>query len=374
MACASHGGSDAHVERRARDPRRRRPQRGTTSPAARPSRATRPRRSRSAVPASSPRSIRHNCSGKHAFGLAFAAAEGWPTEGYIDKGHPLQDAMEGGMAEATRVRPGELTRATDGCGMRTFSVPIARLAAAFGRLASGGLGPAGERLTAAMTRPPAARRLRRRDRHRADARPPAAGLQDRRRGRARHRPARRPRRRAQGARRRHPRARRRRAAAARGALGDRGRRRRARRAAGGAGATTRAASASAAPRRRSPRDRRRRDRPRHGRAGPGAQPHRRRAAGARAARRAAPPRSASTPSCTSTTSPPCAPTRTTRARRRRATSCSGSTRHAARHAPGPDAPRTATSTSSAPGTSRGATSRSPARSRTATCTAAARST
>ena len=84
--------------------------------------------------------MRHNCSGKHAFGLAYATAEGWPAEGYIDKGHPLQDAMESGLAEATRVAPGELTRATDGCGMRTFSVPIARLAAAFGRLASGDLG------------------------------------------------------------------------------------------------------------------------------------------------------------------------------------------------------------------------------------------
>src|SRR4029079_17382456 len=96
--------------------------------------------------------------GKHAFGLAFAAAEGWPTEGYIDKGHPLQDAMEGGMGAAASVRPGELTRATDGCGMRTFSVPIARLAAAFGRLASGGLGPAGGRLPAGGAPPPPPRR------------------------------------------------------------------------------------------------------------------------------------------------------------------------------------------------------------------------
>jgi L-asparaginase II len=40
--------------------------------------------------------------------------------------------------------------ATDGCGMRTFAVPLAALARAFGALASGGLGPSGERCAAAM--------------------------------------------------------------------------------------------------------------------------------------------------------------------------------------------------------------------------------
>lgn len=153
VACASHGGNDLHVQRVREilhaagrteadlacgpiEPR---------EPAA--ALALRDRGER-------PAPVHHNCSGKHAFGLAFAVAGHWPVEGYTDKGHPLQDAMERGMAEATRVEPGELTRATDGCGMRTFSIPIARLAAAFGRLASGGLGPAGERITAAMTAHP----------------------------------------------------------------------------------------------------------------------------------------------------------------------------------------------------------------------------
>jgi L-asparaginase II len=153
IACASHGGSDLHLQRvreileaagreegdlacGAIEPR---------DPAA--ALALRDRGER-------PRSIHHNCSGKHAFGIAFAVASNWAVEGYTEKGHPLQDAMERGMAEATRVEPGELTRATDGCGMRTFSIPIARLAAAFGRLASGGLGAGGERITAAMTAHP----------------------------------------------------------------------------------------------------------------------------------------------------------------------------------------------------------------------------
>jgi L-asparaginase II len=40
--------------------------------------------------------------------------------------------------------------ATDGCGMRTFAVPLAALARAFGGLASGVLGPSGARCTEAM--------------------------------------------------------------------------------------------------------------------------------------------------------------------------------------------------------------------------------
>ena len=143
LACASHGGSAAHVEGVAevlaacglledalacgpelpRDPR--------VADGARPSR------------------IRHNCSGKHAFGLARCLAEGWPLDGYFRAGHPLQGAMRESVAEACGVGAAS-EEATDGCGMRTFAVPLAGLAGAFGRLAGGGLGPAGDRCAAAM--------------------------------------------------------------------------------------------------------------------------------------------------------------------------------------------------------------------------------
>jgi L-asparaginase II len=153
MACASHGGSELHVTR----------VREILAAAGRSEDQLECGESEPRDPAAAialreagerPGRVHHNCSGKHAFGMAFATAEGWPAAGYIDKGHPLQDAMEAGLAEATGVYPGELTRATDGCGMRTFSVPIARLAAAFGKLASGGLGEAGDRLSAAMSAHP----------------------------------------------------------------------------------------------------------------------------------------------------------------------------------------------------------------------------
>ena len=96
-----------------------------------------------------PARLRHNCSGKHAFGLARCMAEGWPLDGYFRVGHPLQGAMRETVAEACGV-DGPSEEATDGCGMRTYAVPLAALARAFAGLAGGGLGPAGDRCAAAM--------------------------------------------------------------------------------------------------------------------------------------------------------------------------------------------------------------------------------
>jgi L-asparaginase II len=143
LACASHGGSEAHVQRVAEvltacglledalacgpekplDPR--------IGDGVRPSR------------------IRHNCSGKHAFGLARCLAEDWPLDGYFRAGHPLQGAMRECVVEACGVAAASV-EATDGCGMRTFAVPLAALARAFGALADGRLGPAGDRCAEAM--------------------------------------------------------------------------------------------------------------------------------------------------------------------------------------------------------------------------------
>jgi L-asparaginase II len=55
-----------------------------------------------------------NCSGKHAAMLAACVAAGWPTAGYLDRDHPLQQAIEARLAEAA----GEPVTAVvvDGCG------------------------------------------------------------------------------------------------------------------------------------------------------------------------------------------------------------------------------------------------------------------
>ena len=102
-----------------------------------------------------PHRIHHNCSGKHALGLALCVHEGWPIDGYFAAGHPLQDAMCAAILEATNANKADVATATDGCGMRTYAVGLDRLAEAFARLASGGLGPAGDRVARAMSEHPA---------------------------------------------------------------------------------------------------------------------------------------------------------------------------------------------------------------------------
>lgn len=153
LGCASHGGSDEHVARvreilaavgrdesdlecgpgEPRDPE--------AASAFRSAGGT-------------PEPVRHNCSGKHAFGIALAVANDWPVKGYAEAGHPLQQAMLAGVAEATELEPDVIPNATDSCGMRTFSVWLDRIAGAFGRLAGGGLGEAGTQLAAAMSAHP----------------------------------------------------------------------------------------------------------------------------------------------------------------------------------------------------------------------------
>ena len=94
--------------------------------------------------------ITHNCSGKHALALALCLHSGWSTAGYLDFDHPLELAMREAVADAAHAAPHDLPGGTDGCGMRTFHIPLGGLATGFGRLASGGLGASGERVAGAM--------------------------------------------------------------------------------------------------------------------------------------------------------------------------------------------------------------------------------
>ena len=82
--------------------------------------------------------IQHNCSGKHASFLAACAAQGWPTEGYRDPGHPLQVHIRAVVEELS----GEPIAGigVDGCGAPIFSLSLVGLARAFGRIATAAVG------------------------------------------------------------------------------------------------------------------------------------------------------------------------------------------------------------------------------------------
>ncbi|MHB8584703.1 MAG: asparaginase [Thermoplasmatota archaeon] len=82
-----------------------------------------------------PTAIYNNCSGKHAGFLAACAANGWPTETYLDRGHPLQKAIVAGLARATGLPPERIGLGTDGCSAPAFFMPLSSFARAFSLLA-----------------------------------------------------------------------------------------------------------------------------------------------------------------------------------------------------------------------------------------------
>ena len=69
-----------------------------------------------------------NCSGKHAAMLSACVAAGWPTEGYLARGHPLQQSIGARLAEAA----GEPVAAVvvDGCGAPQHALSVTGLARA----------------------------------------------------------------------------------------------------------------------------------------------------------------------------------------------------------------------------------------------------
>lgn len=76
-----------------------------------------------------PSRVQMTCSGKHTAMLLTCVAAGWPTEGYLDPGHPLQKALLTAMEELT----GEVVAAVgvDGCGAPVFSASLRGLVRAF---------------------------------------------------------------------------------------------------------------------------------------------------------------------------------------------------------------------------------------------------
>jgi L-asparaginase II len=73
-----------------------------------------------------PERLAMNCSGKHAAMLSACVASGWPTAGYLERDHPLQQAIEARLAQAA----GEPVTAVvvDGCGAPQHALSVTGLA------------------------------------------------------------------------------------------------------------------------------------------------------------------------------------------------------------------------------------------------------
>ena len=99
-----------------------------------------------------PSALHNNCSGKHAGFVCVASAIGADAEGYVRPDHPVMREVTTAMADVTGATLDETSRATDGCSIPTYAVPLRSLALGFARFGTGhGFGPA---------RAAAARRIR----------------------------------------------------------------------------------------------------------------------------------------------------------------------------------------------------------------------
>ncbi|MES2977872.1 MAG: asparaginase [Pseudomonadota bacterium] len=79
----------------------------------------------------------HNCSGKHSGFVAYCVQHGHTLEDYNEPGHPLQRAVRRDVALAADVPEDSLQMGIDGCSAPNYAIPLANLALAYARLASG---------------------------------------------------------------------------------------------------------------------------------------------------------------------------------------------------------------------------------------------
>ncbi len=82
-----------------------------------------------------PSQLHNNCSGKHSGFLTLARHQNWPTKGYIDYGHPVQQRVLGVIESMCGLDLSAAPWGIDGCGIPTFAIPLANLALAMARLA-----------------------------------------------------------------------------------------------------------------------------------------------------------------------------------------------------------------------------------------------
>lgn len=90
-----------------------------------------------------PSALHNNCSGKHAGFICLSCAEGHDPEGYVKPGHFVQREVKAVIEAMTKTSLAPDARATDGCAIPTYAIPLKALAGAFARFGTGrGLAPA----------------------------------------------------------------------------------------------------------------------------------------------------------------------------------------------------------------------------------------
>jgi L-asparaginase II len=96
-------------------------------------------------------SLHNNCSGKHTGFVCAACAMGVPHHDYLSPAHPVQREVHSVLETMTNLRIDDDCRGTDNCSVPTWAIPLAGLAGAFARFATGqGLEPARARAAARL--------------------------------------------------------------------------------------------------------------------------------------------------------------------------------------------------------------------------------
>jgi L-asparaginase II len=158
LACASHSGEPAHVagvERmlRAAGLDAAALACGSHWPLHQPSAQALARAGGSASP------LHNNCSGKHAGFLCAACAMQADAAGYVEAVHPVQREVKAVLETLGGAVIPDERRGVDGCSVPTWAMPLAGLARAFARFATGrgfspGRAAAAQRLRAACAAKP----------------------------------------------------------------------------------------------------------------------------------------------------------------------------------------------------------------------------
>lgn len=78
--------------------------------------------------------VAHNCSGKHTGFLTVARHLGVDPGGYVEPDHPVQVLVTEALSELCQVDVSDQQPGRDGCGIPTWAVPLAALAGAMARL------------------------------------------------------------------------------------------------------------------------------------------------------------------------------------------------------------------------------------------------
>ncbi len=85
----------------------------------------------------SPNPLHNNCSGKHSGFLCTCVHAGIAHQGYVKAGHAFQEMVRDAMQAVTGAAHDADDRATDGCSIPTYAVPLKSFALGFARMATG---------------------------------------------------------------------------------------------------------------------------------------------------------------------------------------------------------------------------------------------